>query len=86
MQTAVVNALALPPTTKPMDNITSRIQRAAADNDIPADAVVEIKPVGGHVQAHVSYTKAVGLLPFGLYNYNYQFDYTATPSGFLTKD
>jgi len=25
-------------------------------------------------------------LPFGMYTYNYQFDYTAAPVGYLLKD
>jgi hypothetical protein len=86
MQTAVVNGLALPPSVKPIDNITARIKKAAKDNDVPADAVMEIKPVGNIVQARVVYSKQVGLLPFGMYNYTYEFDYTAKPAGFLMKE
>lgn len=86
MQTAVVNGLALPPGVKPVDNITGRIKRAAQDNDVPEDAFVEVKPVGNVVQARVTYSKPVGILPFGLYNYTYQFDYTAKPAGYLMKE
>jgi hypothetical protein len=86
MQTAVVNGLALPPNVKPIDNITARIKRAAADNGVPSDAFMEIKPVGNIVQARVVYSKQVGLLPFGIYNYTYLFDYTAKPVGFLMKE
>ena len=86
MQTAVVNGMALPPSVKPIDSITKRIKRAAADNGVPADAVMEVTPVGNVVQAHVTYSKQVGLLPFGLYNYTYNFDYTAKPAGYLMKE
>ena len=86
MQTAVVNGMALPPSVKPVESITARIKRAAADNGVPADAVLEVKPVGNVVQAHVVYSKQVGLLPFGLYNYTYNFDYTAKPAGYLMKE
>lgn len=85
MQTTVVNGLALPGTVKPVDTVRAKIQRAAADNNLPPDAFMEIKQVGGVIQAHVAYSKQVGILPFGIYNYTYQFDHTATPTGFLLK-
>jgi len=87
MQTAVVNGMALPHGVKPVDNVTARIKKAAHDNDVPDDAVMDVKQQGaGVVTAHVMYSKPVGILPFGLYNYTYQFDYTAQPVGFLTKE
>jgi len=33
----------------------------------------------------VTYTKKVPILPLGIYTYNYVFDNTATPAGFLMK-
>jgi len=56
-----------------------------ADYEIPADALVEVKPVSGVVQAHVVYQREVNMLPFGLYKYPYDFDYTAKPVGYLLK-
>jgi hypothetical protein len=86
MHTAVVNGMALPGQMKPLETIKSRLQRAASDNRLPADAVMEIKQVGTAVQAHVAYQKEVSILPFGIYDYTYTFDHTVTPTGFLTKE
>jgi hypothetical protein len=85
MQTAVINGLALARGAKPLESVSARIQRAARDNDIPQDAVIEVKQVGNIVQARVAYSRKVGLLPFGIYTYTYEFDHTATPTGFLLK-
>ena len=86
MQTAVVNGLALPHGAKPVDSIAARVKRAAADNGVPADALIEVKQAGNIIQARVTYSKQIEMLPFGLYSYTYNFDYTATPTGFLMKD
>jgi hypothetical protein len=86
MDTAVVKGLGAPGQLNPANVVKAHIQRAAGDYDVPADAVMEIKPSKSGIQAHVAYTKPVNMLPFGLYKYNYQFDYVATPVGYLTKD
>ena len=85
MDTAVVKGLAASGNMKPMDVVKAHIERAAADNELPADALIEIKPEASHIQAHVAYQKQVNMLPFGIYKYNYQFEYTAAPTGYLTK-
>jgi len=85
MQTAVVNGMAVPSTVKPVDNVRIRIERAAADNDIPKDMVLEVKMNTQTVVAHAVYSKKVNMLPFGMYVYEYKFDYTAIPSGYLLK-
>ena len=86
MYTAVVQGLAVPGRMSPVEAVKTRIQRAAVANEIPEDAVMEVKEVNRVVQAHVVYTKTVSILPLGLYTYDYHFDYTATPTGFLLKD
>jgi hypothetical protein len=86
MQTAVVNAMALPPNVKPIESVKARIQKAAADNDVPPDMVLDVKISGQTLVAHASYTKPVSILPFGAYTYNYEFDHTAQPVGYLIKD
>lgn len=86
MDTAVVKGLAAAGNIKPLDVVTAHVTRAATDNRVPSDAVIEIKPVGGYVNAHVSYQKKVNMLPFGIYKYTYAFDYTATPKGYLLKE
>ena len=85
MQSAVLQGMALPGKVNPVDNVKGRIQKAIAQNDIPGDALVDVKQNGNAISAHVAYQKDVNLLPFGLYRYNYRFDHTATPTGFLLK-
>ncbi len=85
MQTAVINGLAMPGGIKPTDNVKARLQRAASVNNLPPDMFLDVRQVGNVVQAQVVYSKQVSLLPFGLYNYTYHFNHTATPTGFLTK-
>ena len=75
MDTAVVKGLA-----------ASGQLKASFDYQIPGDAIVDVLPMQGHIQAHVSYQKSINMLPFGLYKYNYKFDYTATPTGYLLKE
>lgn len=85
MDTAVVKGLGAPGSMKPADVVKAHIERAAKDYNVPADAVIEIKPSGNMIQAHVAYSKQVDMLPFGLYKYSYQFNHVATPVGYLTK-
>ena len=85
MQTSVLQGLALPGKLNTVDNVKARIQTAMQRNDIPADAVVEVKQAGNAMTAHVAYQQPVSILPFGIYRYTYKFDYTATPTGFLLK-
>lgn len=85
MQTAVVQGMAAPANVMPMDLVKGKLQRAVVANNVPTDAVVEVKNIKNAVTARVAYTKKVNILPFGIYKYNYQFDHTATPTGFLMK-
>lgn len=86
MDTAVVKGLASSGQIKPLDVVKASVERALRENNAPADAIVEIKPESGVVQAHVVYTKPISMLPFGLYKYNYNFNYLAAPTGYLLKD
>jgi hypothetical protein len=86
MDTAVVKGLAAAGLMKPMDVVRASITKAVRENNVPPDAFVEIKQTGSAVQAHVMYTKKVPIVPFGIYNYKYDFNYLATPSGYLIKD
>jgi hypothetical protein len=85
MQTAVVQGIAMPGQMKPVENVKERVQKAMKANQIPPNAFVDVKQKGGIIQAHVVYNRSVPLLPFGIYTYNYAFDHTATPTGFLLK-
>jgi hypothetical protein len=86
METAVVKGLAAPARVKPVDLVQTSIQRAAEENGLPEDAVIEVKGQGNAIVAHAAYTQQVNILPFGLYKYKYNFDHTATPHGYLTKE
>lgn len=86
MQTVVVQGSALPSAAqKPTVVVKNRLQKVIAESDVPADTLLEVKQSTGFVQARIAYTKQVNLLPFGIYKYNYEFDHTAVPAGFLTK-
>ena len=86
MHSAVIQGLSLPPVgVTPADHVKNRILKGARENNIPDDAVILIKVNKGVVQAQVTFVKKVPMLPFGLYDYDYNFDYTAVPTGFLMK-
>lgn len=86
MQTAVVNAVAMPGINKsPVDVVKEKVMTAARSNELPANTLVQVKQANNLVQAHVSYSKQVPILPFGIYSKTYEFDHTATPTGFLAN-
>ena len=85
MQTAVVQGSAVVQGVSPIDTTKIRILKAAANNNLPPNPFVEVKQNNGVLQARVYYVKDVSILPFGIWKYQYQFDYTATPTGFLFK-
>ena len=86
MQTAVLQGLALPGRVNPVENVKTRIQKSIQTNNIPPDAIVDVKQAGNSLNAHVTYNQQVNLLPFGIYKYNYRFDEFVSPTGFLLKD
>jgi hypothetical protein len=85
MDTAVVKGLGASGRINPLEAVKASIKKAAFDYDIPEDAFVEVKPVNGIVEAHVVYSREVNMLPFGMYKYDYNFDYLAKPTGYLLK-
>ena len=86
MQTAVVKGVTLPSTYgKPVEVVKFKLKNAARVNEIPYDAVIDVKEKNNVITARVYYAKKIPLLPFGVYEYHYVFDHTATPSGFLTQ-
>jgi len=85
MSTAVVQALALPSSYgKTSDVVKKKIVSAAETHDVPIDFQLDISEQNKTITAHVHYVKEIPVLPFGIYTYNYEFDYTASPNGFLT--
>lgn len=85
METAVVQGMALPGGVDPSVVIKTKLKKVASANDIPPEVFIEVKQVNNVPQARAAYSKVVKILPFGLYSYTYQFDHTATPTGFLAK-
>ena len=85
MDTAILQGMALPGKISPVDNVKERIAKALIVNNAPQGATLDVKQAGNGLIARVTYTKPVNILPFGMYNYNYVFDYTSTPTGFLLK-
>ena len=83
MDTAVVKGLSAPGRLKPIDIVAASVQKASRDHHLPDDAYIEIGIVDGVIEAQVSYTEKVNILPFGLYRHDYKFDYVARPTGYL---
>lgn len=86
MQTAVLQGTALPTGSNPTGIVKERLLKIAKESDLPPTTVIEVKQLNNVISAHVRYTKQVDILPFGMYTKMYQFDQTATPTGFLLKD
>lgn len=86
MQTIVVQGSAIPANgINPVEAMKARLIGAARDSNLPP-AAINVRQVNSVLSAHVRYTKEVSIIPFGIYNYQYEFDHTATPQGFLTKN
>lgn len=85
MSTAVLQGLAMPGNIDPVANVKTRIQNAMTVHNAPSEATLDVKMHNKAIQARVTYTKSVSLLPFGLYKHQFVFDNTATPTGFLLK-
>jgi hypothetical protein len=86
MDTAILQAMGLPTASgDPVAWTKQRLTRTGQEYNIPEDAIIDVKLAkgGGAVEATVKFKRPVALLPF--YTYEYEFDYTAKPGGFLTK-
>lgn len=85
MQTAVIQGTVLPTYGNLSDKMKSKILAIGRDCNIPENAFIDIKVNKNVVQARVAYTKQVPVLPFGAYDYVYEFDHTAIPTGYSIK-
>lgn len=86
METTVIKGITMPPSYgKPVDIIKKSLKQMVLNNQLPYETYVDVREKNNIVSARVYYQKIVPILPFGLYNYPYVFDNTATPSGFLTE-
>jgi hypothetical protein len=84
MHTAVLQGSALPG-GNPVGTTQERLKRLAQANNLPPETVIEVKQVSGGLHARAAYSKTVNILPLGIYKYNYRFEHTETPGGFLMK-
>ncbi len=86
MKTAVIQGITMSSTAgKPVDIVKKKLTNAAASNKLPLDAYINVAEKNNIVTARVFYVKKIPFLPFGIYDYDYVFDHTATPNGFLTE-
>lgn len=87
MNELVTNAFAMPQApTSNAEVLKQRLRIYGNDYGIPANALIKVdKMDNGALRAQVKFSKEMEILPFHLYKYNYEFEHTATPNGFLTK-
>lgn len=68
------------------ETIKKHLRKKGDELGVPAEAVMKIEKQKDGIAAQVSFTREVSILPFNLYNYQYQYNHTAAPpTGFLTK-
>lgn len=79
MDTAVAKSMANPNFKKPVPTLKARFEQMKKSNAIPSDALIKIKEVKGVIQANIRYVRKIDVLPFGIYQYDYVFNHTATP-------
>jgi hypothetical protein len=85
MHTAVLSGTALPGTSNPAEVTKNRLAKFVRDNGYPTATTVDAKQANGVISATIRFSQEVNILPFGLYKYNYVFDHSASPAGFLLK-
>jgi hypothetical protein len=86
MQAIVTQAMLVPPSTgTPVDVAKKKLTALAMGNGAPPDTLIEVKMQNNVLRARVAYVKSVPVLPFGIWDYRYEFDHTVTPTGFLAS-
>ncbi|MEZ5344261.1 MAG: hypothetical protein R2681_01785 [Pyrinomonadaceae bacterium] len=80
---AVIQGMAVVRDEKPQAKVKKLVTAVVRKNGAPDDTFIQVREVKNVVEARVSYAKKVDILPFGLYEYDYIFDETVTPSGLL---
>jgi hypothetical protein len=87
MQTVVDQSSAVPAARENQGGwVQKKIETLAPDYGAPKDAKLEVR-VGEDmgITASMKFTTPVSILPFGLYEYPYEFSHTAKTSTMLTK-
>ncbi len=86
METAVLKGVTLPKNYgKPAHVIKEMLTKAVQSNQMPDDTYVEVIEKNNVITARVYYEQQVAILPFGIYDYLYIFDHSATPKGFFDE-
>lgn len=80
---AVLQGMAVIRNEKPQEKVKKFVIAAVRKSGAPEDTFIQVQEVNTVVKATVRYTKKVNILPFGLYQYDYVFDESVTPSGLL---
>ncbi|MCB1025932.1 MAG: hypothetical protein KDB79_16170 [Acidobacteria bacterium] len=83
LHAAVLQGMAVIRGEKPTEKVKKYVEAAVARNGAPENTYIKVQEVKNVVQANVQYTKRVNILPFGIYQYDYVFNETVTPSGIL---
>lgn len=61
--------------------VNDQLKKSAAEFGLPPDAVITAAPLDQRIQVRVQFTKPI---EFPAYTYQYEFDYTAKSTEFLT--
>ncbi|NNF00806.1 MAG: hypothetical protein HKN25_17455 [Pyrinomonadaceae bacterium] len=83
LATAVKKAETLPDKNDPKGTLVRGLDVLKRTSVIPKDAAVTIKEVKGALQTNIRYTRKVSILPFGIYDYDFVFNHTATRHGLI---
>ena len=87
LKSAVINGVSMPKSKgKPTKIVKGNVLKVVKKHKLPADTFVDVKANGSTnvIGARVYYSITVPILPFGIYNYQYVFDETATPTSFTS--
>ncbi len=83
MATAVKKAVTLPDKNNPKATLIRGLDVLKRASVIPNDASVQITEPKGALQVKIRYSRKVSILPFGLYDYDFVFNHTATANGII---
>jgi len=83
MATAVKKAVTLPDKNDPKGTLKRGLDVLVRASVIPSEAKITITEPKNVLQTNVRYSKKVSILPFGLYDYDFVFNHTATANGII---
>lgn len=83
LATAVKKAVTLPDKNDPKDTLMRGLDVLKRAAVVPNDAKITISEPKNVLQANIRYSQKISLLPFGLYDYDFIFNHTATVNGIV---